>query len=177
MRMKCLAKGLFNSGRGWKFFLIYIQNSPGSDLPVTDPLLLPLSYFKSIVEGHNGCLCAFSLLPFLNGRPPALLLQYVQCKWQPSEWRWMFEIRRSGVLPEAAPDCEDVRDGGGGGEAADTWHASQSLSSCATSHHLYQRALLASICQQHNTTLNPSLTPPWAHGEWSNWNTQPHSLN
>lgn len=42
-------------------------------------------------------------------------------------------------LPEASPDCEDVR--AERGEAADTWRASQSLSSRVGSHPLYQRAL------------------------------------
>ena len=43
-------------------------------------------------------------------------------------------------LPEASPDCEDVR---ARGEAADTWLASQSLSSRVGSHPLHQRGLSA----------------------------------
>lgn len=56
------------------------QTSSGRARPVADPLLSPLSYFKSIVQVHNGCLCLLSLLPILNSRSPALLLQYGQCK-------------------------------------------------------------------------------------------------
>lgn len=67
-------------------FISAAQIPSGSDLPVRDPLLLPLSYCKPIVQVHNGCLCAFSLLPILNSRSPALSLQYVQCKWQQTEW-------------------------------------------------------------------------------------------
>lgn len=43
-------------------------------------------------------------------------------------------------LPEASLDCEDVR---ARGEAADTWPASQSLSSRVGSHPLHQRGLSA----------------------------------
>lgn len=163
MGVKCLAKGKFSSHQGLKFFpFISAAQMPSvRDVLVTDPLLLPLSYLKPIVQVHNGRLCAFSVLPILNSRSPSLSLQYVQCKWQRTEWWWMFET--GGGLPatnrpEASPDCEDVR---ARAEAADTWRASQSLSSRVGSHPLYQRALSASsrICQQHNTSHSLSLTP------------------
>lgn len=72
-------------------FILAAQIASAGDLLVTDPLRLPLSYLNPIVQAHNGCLCAFSLLPILNSRSPVLSLQYVQCKWQDSEWWWMFE--------------------------------------------------------------------------------------
>lgn len=63
-----------------KSFFSFISSAQILLVSVTDPVLLHLSYFKSIVQVHNGGLCAFSLLSILNSRPPALSLQYVQCK-------------------------------------------------------------------------------------------------
>lgn len=144
-------------------FILAAQIPSAGDLLVTDPLLLPLSYLKPIVQAHNSCLCAFSLLPILNSRSPVLSLQYVQCKWQDGEWWWMFETGGGLAainLPEASPDCEDVR---GNGEAADTWRASQSLSSRVGSHPPYQQALSANsrANQPHNTSHSLSLTAFW----------------
>lgn len=75
-----------------KFFHSFqLLKSPQSMISWSQIPLLPLSYLKAIVQVHNGCLRAFSLLPILNSRSPALSLQYVQCKWQQSEWWWVFE--------------------------------------------------------------------------------------
>lgn len=160
-------------------FISAAQIPSVSDILVKDPLLLPLSYLEPIVQVHNGCLCAFSLLSILNSRSPSLSLQYVQCKWQRTEWWWMFETGGGPAainLPEASPDCEDVR---ARAEAADTWRASQSLSSRVGSHPLYQRALSASsrICQQHNTSHSLSPTPSrHCSRSWSRDSTLPQSL-
>lgn len=101
------ASGHSTAAEGKSYTAVQPSNLPEAeeDVAVTDPLLLPRSYFMSIVEGHNGRLSVCLSVIFHNSRSAALSLQYVNnangCR--PNG------VGRAKRAERGAPHCEDVR--------------------------------------------------------------------